>query len=142
MFFKRTDRKGLLLWEIRLTLIAFLVSVLTAMIFSGILFKIISAVWMIGYIVTGAWYYPLKYRKLSYNFDDKIIVVNCGVIYRRRKSIFLKNVQYISTMRTPLQRIMGLKTVVVHAAGGFIVIPNLKKNEVNDFELFERRERN
>ncbi len=138
MLFKRTDKKGLLLWEIRLTLIAFSVSVLTAMILGGILFKIISAVWMIGYIVAGAWYYPLKYRKLSYNFDDKLLVVNCGVIYRRRKSIFLKNVQYISTMATPLQRLMGLKTIVVHAAGGLIFIPNLNKSEANAFELFER----
>ena len=129
MHFKRTDKMGLILWEIRISAAAFLVSFLTAVIFSGIMFKIISALWITAYLVMFAWYYPLKYKKLSYNIDENILVVNCGVVYRRRKSIFLKNIQYISTVRTPLQRIAKLETVIVHAAGGFIFIPNLKIEE-------------
>lgn len=131
MYFKRTDKIGLWLWEIRLLIITAAVSFLTAVIFEGILFTIVSAVWITVYAVLAAWYYPLKYIKLSYNIDKNILVVNCGVIYRRRKSIFLNNIQYISTLRTPLQRLSGLETVVVHAAGGFIMIPNLKRSDAD-----------
>ncbi len=120
---------GLWLWEIRLAASALAISFLTAVIFSGLVFNIISALWIAAYLVMAIWYYPIKYKKLSYNVDENILVVNCGVIYRRRKSIFLKNIQYISSMRTPIQRIAKLETLIVHAAGGFIMIPNLKISE-------------
>ena len=131
MYYRRTDKRGLVLWEIRLAIIAAIVSFITALLFDGIVFDIISLIWMCAYVVMAAWYYPIKYRKLSYNIDDNILVVNCGVIYRRRKSIFLNNIQYITSFKTPLQSLCGLRTVVVHAAGGFISIPNLKDSDAD-----------
>lgn len=127
--FQRISPKGLAVWLIRLTLGAFAVSFLISLVFPerGLLYWILTGLWLFAYFVLFFLYYPIRYYRLSYAANLQIVVLNCGVIYRRRKAIFLRNIQYTTTTCTPIQAIFGLCTLVIHAPGGFILIPHLTR---------------
>jgi len=86
-------------------------------------------VWITAFLILFLWYYPLKYRKLSYAANGDVLVINCGVIYTRRKSILIKNIQYISLVTLPLHKVFGLCAVFFHAAGGYIYLPCIRQGD-------------
>lgn len=121
----KIDRKALLVWWIRLCLGALVLSFLSALFFAphSIWWVGATALWVVAFLVLFVWYYPLKYHKLSYAANSEILVINCGVIYTRRKSMLIKNIQYISIVSMPLLSAFGLRAVFFHAAGGFVYLP-------------------
>lgn len=129
MNYHSVDKKALLVWRIRLCVMAALVlSLMQIMLYAT------AMVWFILWGLLGAaflvmffWYYPLKYRKLSYAAEGDIVVINCGVIYTRRKSIIKNNIQYTTIITPPLFRVFGLCGIIFRAAGGDIYLPGIKR---------------
>ena len=64
--------------------------------------------------------YPIKYRKLSYGFNRRCLLIHCGVIYTRVKAVPLTSIQYASVASSPLERLFGVCSLLVHAAGSSV----------------------
>lgn len=129
MQFHKIDPKALWVWRIRLCLGALALSFLSALFFSpeNLVWKIATGCWVAAFLALFVWYYPLKFRKLSYAAAGDILVINCGVIYTRRKSILVRNIQYISLVALPLHRVFGLCAIFFHAAGGYVYLPCIRR---------------
>ncbi|GEM_PF-1275801 len=128
MNLRKIDRYALLVWRMRLCVAALIPSFFTALFFSPtrVLWLLITALWITAFLVMFLWYYPLKYRKLSYAANSEVLVINCGVIYTRRKSVYVKNIQYISLVTLPLDNLFGLCMVFFHVAGGNVYLPGVR----------------
>ena len=126
--YKKPDPKALVLWRLRLCLIALVPSFFSALFFApgSVVWLVLTMLWVIVFLAFFVWYYPLKYRKLSYTVAGEVLVINCGVIYTRRKSMLLKNIQYVTLITLPLGRLFGLCTVFFEAAGGRLHLPCVK----------------
>ena len=131
MNFIKADKKALLVWRIRLCIFAFVLLILEHIVFDigEFWWVLVTAVVALSFLFMFFWYYPLKYRKLSYCAAGELLVINCGVFYTRRKSILVGNIQYISEITTPLLKAFGLCTLFFHAAGGFVYLPCLSRGE-------------
>lgn len=126
---KHISPRALLLWRVRLCVAALVLSFLISLIM-----EIFSTVWFVftgllavAFLFFYVFYYPVKYKKLTYAVGKGVLVLHGGVFYRRRRSIFLKNIQYIALFETPFSRILGLKDLIVHAAGGTLYLPGLEE---------------
>lgn len=131
MNFRKIDRRALLVWWIRLCVGALVFCFFSALFFSphSIWWLCATGVWVMVFFVMFVWYYPFKYHKLSYAASEELLVINCGVIYTRRKSMLVQNIQYISVVTLPLLKLFGLCAVFFHAAGGFVYLPCVKLEE-------------
>lgn len=87
---------------------------------------VIPLTWAIaaGLIVGGAtlvwslWSPTLQYQAWMYGVSDDELVIRHGVLVRRMVTIPMVRVQHIDTIRTPLDRILGLNRLYVYTASG------------------------
>ena len=74
-------------------------------------------------------YLPLWYKNFFYKLEKDTLFVKSGVIYHSEKQIPTKNIQYISFVATPLERLLRLKTAVIFTAGSFVLIGSIDKHD-------------
>ncbi|MEG1632009.1 MAG: PH domain-containing protein [Hydrogenoanaerobacterium sp.] len=136
MNFIGIDKKCVLVWRIRLSIVTAALLLLNTLLFydETIALIVIAAIILVPFLVMFFWYYPLKYRKLSYASAEDLLVINCGVIYTRRKSILSNNIQYITLTTTPLTKLFGLCTLFFHAAGSFVYLPCLSHDAARNLQ--------
>ena len=60
----------------------------------------------------------LKYRSLSYRFDDEGVSMSWGVLFRHEINLTYRRIQDIHLTRNIVQRWMGLATVAIQTASG------------------------
>lgn len=96
--------------------------------------------WIALYMVLYVIYLPLRYRNLSFSLTDTYIVLHSGVIYHRVRSIPLQNIQYTTLYRNPFDRLFGLCSLVVTAAGGRITLPGLRLSDAQRLSAVLRRD--
>lgn len=125
--YQKPSRRALTLWRTRLSLAALIPAFLSALFFrpGSLIWLILTVAWVLVFLVMFVWYYPLKYHKLSYTVAGEVLVINCGVVYTRRKTMLVDNIQYVTVLVTPLGRLFGLCTVFFEAAGGRLHLPGI-----------------
>ncbi len=74
-------------------------------------------------------YIPLRCRSCRCQVEENKIVARIGVLYFQERTIARESVQYASVVQAPLQRVFGLATVVLHAAGGRVLLRDLELEE-------------
>ena len=130
----RVSKKSVMLWRIRLCIIAFVCVTVTSLILTplsipwNVAVAVLATIFLFMYFL----YYPAKYRRLTYTINHNGICVKSGVIYRYERYMELDRVQYLNLVADPLQRIMGLSGVLILAAGSKIYIPCLEKDEARN----------
>lgn len=84
---KKPDLQILTVWRIRLLLVALVPSFFSAFFAPRInwVWWLFTAAWMAAFLYFYIFYYPIKYRKLSYGFNRRCLLIHCGVIYTRVK---------------------------------------------------------
>lgn len=127
MTLKKPSPHVLTVWRIRLLLVSVLPSFLSAFFAPHInwIWWLFTSVWIFAFLCFYILYYPIKYRKLSYSFNERCLLIHCGVIYTRVKAVPFESIQYLSVASTPLQRLFGLCSLFVFAAGSTVYIPGL-----------------
>lgn len=116
-------------WWVRLfaiTLVPCAVTTVALPLFS-LWWNILMAVWLTAFSVFFVWYYPLKYKKLRYAVTDKLVVLNSGVIFTRKKYIYKDNIQFISIDTSVLDSFFGISSVIIRTAGATIWINGIDK---------------
>lgn len=124
----KMSKKAKTIWRIRLTLAAILLSVLTGGVFavSVPVGTIVAIVWLTVYFFGIILYVPLAYRACSFDINDEFLTVKKGIILNRYIVVNIHRVLYIEFFQSPLQRKMGVYSIIVHTAGSLISIGELE----------------
>jgi membrane protein YdbS with pleckstrin-like domain len=65
-----------------------------------------------------AWFWPpARYRHTSYSVDEQGIVIRSGVVWRSVVSVPQSRVQHTDVSLGPIERSLGLATLIIHTAG-------------------------
>lgn len=123
----RISPKALLLWRIYLTAALVVMCALSVVLIKligalGVLFPLLLLPVMVW---TYQYYLPALWRSHQYIFEDGQIVVKRGVYQRTVRTVLTEAVLMRETRRTPLEIVLGMTTVVLHVAGGRIVLNQL-----------------
>ena len=93
---------------------------------AGLAAMVALAAWSILY------YHPRNYRAWGYRLDRRVMLIKYGVWWRTIKLLPLPRLQHVDVKRGPLQRHLGLATLVLHTAGtqsASIEVPGLDADE-------------
>jgi membrane protein YdbS with pleckstrin-like domain len=80
-----------------------------------------AAIFATSYVV-----FPrLAYARFRFGIDDQEIDIERGRVWIERVLVPMARVQHVDTERGPLQRRLGLASVMIHTAAGHFEIPAL-----------------
>ena len=133
MTLRKPDLHMLTVWRIRLLLVALGPSFVSAYFLPrrGLVWWLFTAAWAGAFLYCYIFYYPIKYRKCSYSTTGEALLLHCGVIYTRVKAMPLTSIQYATVVSTPLQRLFGVRSLHVYAAGASLCLPGLPPEEAD-----------
>ena len=86
----------------------------------------------------------LEYRFFRYDVREKDFLVQQGVLFRRSSAIPLHRVQHVDTHQGPVERLLGLSTLLLYTASGITAdgaIPGLAEEDAQHLrDVLSRRE--
>ncbi len=130
---KRADKKALWIWEGYLVLSALLPAagsiVLVYLPIPEWIGPVFTGVWLVLCLFFALFFIPVQYKRFSYRLTEDRLEVHTGVIYTHDKAMPVSSVKYLSTFDGPLERLCGLTNLVVFAAGNFIVVAGITKEQ-------------
>jgi uncharacterized protein len=95
-----------------------------------------SLYWALGLLVAGVLHMlivpPLRYRHWSYRVGEVDVRVRYGWLWRTVSVVLHSRIQHVDTRQGPLERMLGLATVVMFTAGSVgarVEIPGLPEAE-------------
>ena len=138
MTIQKPDLHILTIWRIRLLLLAVVFSFLSAWFYPhrGWIWWLFTLGWAGGFFYFYLFYYPIKFRKLSYARNQDCLLIHCGVIYTRTRAIPFSAIQYTSTGSTPLERLFGVCSLIVVTAGSRVFLPGLPTQDAQELQRF------
>ena len=76
--------------------------------------------WALFCLLTAAWalfWPPVRYRHTSYRVDSRGVRIKSGVVWRVVVSVPQSRVQHTDVSQGPIERSLGLATLIIHTAG-------------------------
>ena len=125
-------KKTQMLWQIRISIIFLLISLVFAVfggfsvysvIFAGVFFAVAEIIGLI--------YITLRIKSYKIIADKDFISVNYGVIIKSYRIMPFPRIVFVSTVSTPIARLWGLTGMVFKAAGERVFLPELDKITVH-----------
>lgn len=92
---------------------------------------------LVAVLAVGAWWVVSRYRRWVYQIREDSLYLERGVVVHRRTHAPYVRIQHVDTSRSPLERSLGLSTLVVYTAGSRgadISIPGLEPDEARDLQ--------
>jgi len=126
----KSERSALTVWRIMLSIVCaaaeftaavLLMSNKLALIFATC---IISAVFLYMYMV----YYPIKLHRFTAELKNSKIIITNSIINKNIYIMEYSKIQFINIITSPLQRLFGICTVLVKAAGGTVYLSGISKS--------------
>ena len=76
-------------------------------------------------------------------FSDRI-VISCGALFPRTTVLFRRHISFAALSASPLERLLGLRTLTLHTTGGAVKMRGLERSEAerlreNLFYIGERK---
>jgi len=143
-----TDRRDLdpvvrVRWGITMSLgVAVLTVVLTGLISAAGGPAVLGGLVLVVFFGLGAGLVVLRYRVWVYQVREDSLYLERGVLVNRRTHVPYVRIQHLDTSRGPLERWLGLSTLVVYTAGSRgadISIPGLEPAEARDLQQRVKR---
>ena len=124
---KQLPPQAVILWRVRATLVLVAASFLCGafFVFSSWFAVIFGVACLVLYAVFVFAYFPLFYTSYSYAFTSNLIIMQKGVIFKRRIRIPTDRVQYCVLIQGPLQKFFHLTSVIVFTAGSYEYVQDL-----------------
>lgn len=121
------SKKSVLVFKIRYTLASVAITFLMG--FLGVLnFKLyltLLVVYCCLFIVMVCIYAPLKYKNFSFLIGASKIKISYGVVFYKKITLSIKNIQYVETSQSIEQKFLKVMTLTFYTAGGKIILPQL-----------------
>lgn len=125
----KLPKKTLRVWQTRLFMVAVILSAFLCILFD---FYTFSAVLLILCAVISFVYLPLLFKSYTIILTDSYISVERGVFIRSNKIMPRALLVYAESVSLPLSNALGLSAVILKAAKGFCVIPEIEKQRADE----------
>lgn len=105
------------------------VAVLLGIVFDSAVVVTVALVFAVVFLVVRWWVIELDYARFRWGIDDRWVERRSGVITRTTQVVPRSRVQTLTTRAGPIDRRLGLSSVVIHTAGTHtpnLVIPHLE----------------
>lgn len=133
--------KTVLLWQIRIAIIAVIpVAVLASLSFLTLWMLLAAAVTAALFCVLIFWYIPALLHSYEILFPSGAIVIKCGVFLKTTHIMPFSRMVCANSLATPLARKMRLSALTLKAARSRIIIPELDEKDVRYFIDYLTRE--
>lgn len=60
---------------------------------------------------------PLAWHRWRWGMDDELLVLRWGILWHHERAIPISRLQHVDLSRGPIERLLGLTTLIVHTAG-------------------------
>jgi membrane protein YdbS with pleckstrin-like domain len=143
-----TDRRSLspriqVLWAIRAGITALVLGLIVGFALAGLdRDPRLGSVVALAVMALGAVWVVLYYRIWVYQIRDDAIYLERGVVTHVRTLVPYVRIQHVDTSRGPVERLLGLSTLVVYTAGSRgadVSIPGLTPAEATDLQQRVKR---
>ena len=138
-----TDRRSLspriqVLWAVRVGIMSLILGLISAFALLGFdRNPQFGAVAVAAVMVLGTVWLVLYYRRWVYQIQDDAIYLERGVFTHVRTLVPYVRIQHVDTSRGPVERLLGLSTLVVYTAGSRgadVSIPGLTPDRARDLQ--------
>ena len=102
----------------------------------------LGVVVLVALFVLGTAWVVMRYRVWVYQVREDSLYLERGVLVHRRTHVPYVRIQHVDTSRGPLERWLGLSTLVVYTAGSRgadVSIPGLEPDEAQDLQQRVKR---
>ena len=120
----KLPKRTLRVWQTRIFMVAIILSAFLSILFS---FYIFSAIVLLVCAAVSFVYFPLLYRSYVITVTDTYISVEKGVFIKSQKIMPRALLVYAESVSLPLSNALGLSAVILKAAKGYCVIPEIEK---------------
>lgn len=93
------------------------------------LWTLVTALWLFLWIARIALWLPVRFFRLGYALESDRLLVTDGVLFPVVRIFPLHALQTASVHADPLQRLFGLRSLCLTAAGARLVLPGLTASE-------------
>lgn len=128
----KLPKRTLRVWQTRIFMVAIILSAFLSILFS---FYIFSAILLIVCAMVSFIYFPLLYKSYTITISNTYISVEKGVFIKSEKIMPRALLVYAESMSLPLSNALGLSAVILKAAKGFCVIPEIEKQKADELIL-------
>lgn len=113
------NKKAIIVWHTRATILLIIMAFLCGGVgvFSIKAAGVLLATGLCVYGYGVIFYHKQRYEAERYKITPIQVQIERGVYFSRAISIYIKRIQYIELTQDPIQRFLGLCTVIFHAAG-------------------------
>lgn len=138
-----TERRSLdstvqIQWALRTTISAIILGLIASAILAALDVDPVFGTIAVGlFLFLGVVWVMLRYRVWVYQIRDDSVYLERGVVTNVRTIVPYVRVQHVDTSRGPVERALGLSTLVVYTAGSRgadVSIPGLKPEEARDLQ--------
>jgi membrane protein YdbS with pleckstrin-like domain len=138
-----TERRSLdstvqIQWALRTTITALILGMIASAILAAFDIDPVFGSIAVGlFLFLGVVWVVLRYRMWVYQIRDDSVYLERGVVTNVRTIVPYVRIQHVDTSRGPLERALGLSTLVVYTAGSRgadVSIPGLKPEEARDLQ--------
>ena len=91
--------------------------------------KFATALWLVVWLVRLTLWLPVRFFRLGYALEPDRLLVTDGVLFPVVRIFPLAALQTASVSADPLQRLFGLRSLRLTAAGARLVLPGLSAGE-------------
>lgn len=77
-------------------------------------------------------YIPAMFRNIEIHIGENIITKKNGVFFKRKQTINISSVQYVTTVVSILPKINGLNFIILNIYGGIMILPFLSNNDFKE----------
>ena len=119
MEFKYLPKRVMVIWELITLILCGSLICLGAFLIAKDTFLWYAVLWLLGAfsIFMVFFYVPIYYVNYCYAINKTHVILTHGVLYNRVHHLKIDKISYVSVYKTPLARLLGLRTVIISAPG-------------------------
>ena len=129
----RLPKKTVVLWQLRLTVLcAVLLALVSLTLFLSKWMLILLSTLFLVFILFIAVFVPLHIKSYKIEVSRETVVINRGVIIRVNHILPFPRFIYAEKITSPIAVAMGVSALSLKVARGFILIPEMNKEDAED----------
>ena len=129
----RLPKKTVVLWQLRLTVLcAVLLALVSLTLFLSKWMLILLSTLFLVFILFIAVFVPIHIKSYKIEVSRETVVINRGVIIRVNHILPFPRFIYAEKITSPIAAAMGVSALSLKVARGFILIPEMNKEDAED----------